>query len=49
MWAAVEDHLISDFRRRESVQAEAARLEEQIAAGQITATAAARALLAKRP
>ena len=48
MWAAVEDHLISDFRRRESVQAEAARLEEQIAAGQITATAAARALLAKR-
>lgn len=49
MWAAVEDHLISDFRRRESVQAEAARLEEQIAAGQITATGAARALLAKRP
>ena len=49
MWAAVEDHLISDFRRREAVQAEAARLEEQIAAGQITATAAARALLAKRP
>ncbi len=48
MWAAVEDHLISDFLRRESVQAEAAHLEEQIAAGQITATAAARALLAKR-
>jgi len=48
MWAAVEEHLISDFRRRESVQAEAAHLEEQIAAGQITATAAARALLAKR-
>ncbi len=46
MWATVEDHLISGFRARPAVRAEAQRLEEQLRAGEITPTAAARALLA---
>jgi LAO/AO transport system kinase len=45
MWSAVEDHLITDFRRRSRVQSEAAELEQRLRAGEITATAAARALL----
>lgn len=45
MWSTVEDHLISGFRGRPEVQAEAQRLEEQLRAGEITPTAAARTLL----
>lgn len=45
MWSTVEDHLVSGFKARPEVQAEAQRLEEQLRAGEITPTAAARALL----
>ena len=45
MWATVEDHLVAEFRARAEVRDEAQRLEEQLRAGEITPTAAARALL----
>ena len=45
MWATVEDHLVAEFRARAEVHDEAQRLEEQLRAGEITPTAAARTLL----
>jgi hypothetical protein len=45
MWSTVEDRLIDDFRQRSDVRDEATRLEQMLADGTITPTAAARRLL----
>ncbi len=46
MWSTVEEHLLSEFRGREAVRERADHLEQQLREGKLTATAAARALLA---
>jgi LAO/AO transport system kinase len=46
MWSTVEEHLLSEFRGREAVRDRADHLEQQLREGKLTATAAARALLA---
>jgi len=46
MWSTVEEHLLSEFRGRETVRERAEDLEQQLREGKMTATAAARALLA---
>lgn len=45
MWATVDDRLINRFRSRPDVRQQAQDLEEQLRAGEITPTAAARSLL----
>ena len=45
MWSTVEDRLISDFRARSDVRVRSEQLEEQLRAGEVTPTAAARQLL----
>lgn len=45
MWATVEDRLVSEFRHRPEVRDRARTLEGQLRSGEITPTAAARALL----
>lgn len=45
MWATVEDRLVNEFRHRPQVRERSRHLEEQLRAGEITPTAAARSLL----
>jgi LAO/AO transport system kinase len=45
MWSTVEDRLISDFRARSDVRVRSEQLEEQLRAGEVTPTTAARQLL----
>ncbi len=49
MWATVEEHLVSGFKARSRVREQATHLEAALRRGEITATAAARSLLADEP
>ena len=49
MWSTVEERLIDDFRQRADVRDDAVRLEQMLADGTITPTAAARQLLRRDP
>ena len=45
LWSTVEERLVSEFRRRDDVREQAAEFEQQLRAGTITPTLAARRLL----